>query len=318
MKFGEGSYPKLNKFVDFIRAFQEKDMDVLCCVSGFKGFGKSTFILQVIKRYLERYMGIKMTPKNIRNYMAFDNHDVYKKIMSLPEYAPLGCDEAVRFALGEDWMKAESKELKKTFTQIRTKHHAIFFAIPNFWWLDKKYREDMTTIWVHIIKRGYAVVFTPDLAMGVDDVWHQKDFKKIFKDRSYSFFSTDTESLLKYVRKHRCYFDEFTFPQLDQRLYNKYVKIRDEHVYVEPEKGLGNRLYKWSIALRTIAWRLKNNGEKITYKEMMKRYYINPLTGEPVFDERTIALHVQEMDRLLREQKRIEVRKNVASNIIPK
>ena len=40
------------------------------------------------------------------------------------------CDEAVRFASSEDWNKKESKELKKTLAQVRTKHLLFILCFP--------------------------------------------------------------------------------------------------------------------------------------------------------------------------------------------
>lgn len=217
-----GSWKNLEKFVDLLREFQNQDMDLLIPIDGFKGSGKTTCGCVIIKKYLEKYMNENFNPDK---YIAYDNYEVQEKINNLPPFSPLLCDEAVRFALGEDWQKQESKELKKIFTQIRTKHLIIFFCIPNFFWLDKKYREDMSAFWVHTFSRGYALIFTPDLRIGVEDKWHRKEFEKKIT-RPLNLFS-NIENVLPFYRKHPCYWADLQFPKLEQPLYDRYLGLRD-------------------------------------------------------------------------------------------
>ena len=227
MQFTKGSYPKLNEFVDVLRGMQKKeDFDCLIGVSGFKGFGKSTFSIQCSRRYVKKYIGNKF---DLSEYTAYSNEDVLKKVENLPKNSPLSCDEAVNFAMSTDWAKAESKRLKKIFTKIRTKHLIIFFNIPDLWWLDKKYRENMMTIWIHIIKKGYVMVSLPNLAPAVEDRWHKSWLLKAFKRKHWHFFS-DHEKMVRILRKYPCYYDEFTFPKLPERLYKKHMELREKRM----------------------------------------------------------------------------------------
>jgi len=314
MKTGQGSYPGLNRFVDMLRGMQEKDMDVLMATTGFKGCGKTTFNIQVNRRYSQRYLKVKFD--NDR-FTAWDNYDVFTKIHTLPEYSPLNCDEAVRFAMGEDWMTAESKELKKLFTQIRVKHMIVEFAIPDFWWLDRKYRESLITIWVHIVKRGYAIVFLPDLTPGVDDVWHRDQFRKLFKRTTFNFFSANIDKIIKLMRKHRCYYDEFKFPKLPERVYNDYLKIRNKKVFDKTELTTRKHLRQfrkymvkipfWNVYHRwkELANLVKENEEKITHSKLQKFLAYDPITKEELITPETVRAWIRDVE----EQRPVEAEK---------
>lgn len=231
-----GSYSGLNNFVRFIHKFQQEDFDLLIGVSSFKGFGKTTFANQVGKRLVKKYMPGENW--SFDRFNAWDNNDVRTKAHELPFYGPMLCDEAVRFAMAEDWMYWDSKDLKKLFTQIRTKHLATFFNVPDIWWLDRKYREGMMTVWVHIISKGYAIAFLPDLRPGLDDRFHRKELLKHIKP--FNFF-TPLDKILPSFRGHPCYYDEFAFPKLPEEEYQSYLKIRNAKVFQkEDDKFISN------------------------------------------------------------------------------
>lgn len=225
-----GSYQGLNKFVKLIHGIQSQDFDVLIGVSGYKGFGKTTFSIQVGKHHVLNNL---KKPWHLKDYLAWDNDNVFGKAYALPEFSPLICDESVRFAMSEDWNARESKRLKKVFTQIRTKHLVTFFNIPDLFWMDRKYREGMMTVWIHLVTKGYAVMFTPDLRPGIDDRWHRKEIKDFMKP--YSFF-TPIENVLKSLRRHPCYCDEFAIPKLPKDEYDSYLKLRDSMVFSGSDK----------------------------------------------------------------------------------
>lgn len=219
-------FQDLDNFVDLLRAFQEQDMDILIPLTGFKGAGKTTIGIDISTKYLDKYGEEKFNPAR---HIAYDNFDVQNLTSgyhALPPYSPILCDEAVRFAMGEDWQKSESKELKKLMTQIRTRHYIILFCLPEFWWLDRKYREDMTVFWIHVFCRGYSLIFTPDLRIGIEDHWHRKEFQKGVP-RTINIF-TPINEFLSYYRKHPCYWADMSFYKCDERLYARYKKIRDE------------------------------------------------------------------------------------------
>lgn len=293
-----GAYKTLNEFTKLEKVIvQEQDMDFLCAVSGFKGLGKTTFSVQAARRYLENFCNTKF---NLTANMAYDNDEVMQKTLDLKEYHTLVCDEAVRFAMAEDWMQSESKDLKRMFAQIRTKHLVYFFNIPEFWWLDKKYREDMTTCWVHIIKRGIAAVFFPDLTPGVIDRWHRKELLTIFEKRPLSFFTINIEHVVRSLHQHPCFWDVIAYPQLPQDMYASYLELRNKKVRESIKSE--SRSDRWKV--RALAKNLYLNRDKIvkdiqklkgelSQEKIVNTFFVDE-DGEPFISPQQFSVYVKE------------------------
>lgn len=229
-----GSYAGLNDFIDMIRGMIiNDDLDALIGVSGFKGYGKSSFSKQFVKRYTERFCGIKrFTPKMLEQYTIYTVNDLDNALVNLPPYTPIDADEAVNFAMGEDWMRGKNKSAKKKMAKIRNKHHVFLFNIPDLWWLDKKYRDNMMTVWIHIVKKGHVMVALPNTAPGIEDRWYRKWLIKIFTSMPINYF-TEREKIMKKLRRYPCYFDEFAVPKLNAKIYQKHLDLRNAKTMVD-------------------------------------------------------------------------------------
>lgn len=268
------SYEKLHDFIKYLRKIQEANMDALVGVTGGKGMGKSSFTIQVTRRYIEKYFDEKYF--SIKKYIAFDNEEVMQKITSLPTYSPLIGDEASRFAMGEDWAKTDSKELKKVVAQMRPRRLIFFMNLPKLGWLDKKYREEMIKIWVWIPTRGHAIIFEPDMNPGIDDAWHLNTFKK-FSKRKISHFS-DINRILKIAKKNPCYVDNFVFPEVPQEIYVDYEKIRNKRAFETKEKYVDQKEVG-----KVIIHNLRKKWPK--YLEMIKKGELNKWRYQLILDE---------------------------------
>lgn len=343
------SYEKLANAVKYVRWMQERDLDVFAVVTSKKGFGKSSTLIQFVRKiiamyglscaacggewvYTGRTIGVKGLDLNtvwepcphcknknrsligptqtldLDKYTGWDYEDVREKIMNLPPYSPLMLDEAVRFMMGEDWMRSESKDMKKLFTQMRTKHLAVFGAIPKFQWMDSKYRNDMTTFWIRILKRSFVVLVQPDLGEA-EDPWHMKEFQKILGHYDYH---TDAERLYKVadrlVAKHPCVFDHFRIPPVPDELYAKYLRLRDKKAYEEKvedvdKKDLGKVIIyhlseNWDYFLEQI---LKTSSKRPTQKLIATVLCKHPLPDrEPILNQSSVGHYIKDVQRIVR------------------
>ncbi|RLE45207.1 hypothetical protein DRJ16_00075 [Candidatus Woesearchaeota archaeon] len=298
-----GSYKNLRNFVGMLKKFQEKDMDLIIPITAPKGFGKSTLMLEIIRTYVEEFMGFKerQIVSRLHEFIAYDNEEVMKNILDMNKaYWPLGSDEAVWWMMAEDWAKAESKRMKKIIAQARDPFHRIILAcIPDFWWIDKKYREDMIFFWLHIVGRGVAIIFTPDLKIGIKDKWHRKEFEKI--KGTINIF-TPPDKAVKLYSKHPCFMDVLKFPKCDKMLYDRYLKLKYEHTTkVEEEKKM--RLYVRRMDI--------------------SQMFILHLLGSTNRDISTIMrIPVDTVEKVIAEFKRVpryqELKKIVDNNLKPK
>ena len=321
-------YEVLDKFTNLFKKFQEQDMDILVPITGIKGCGKSTLALQLARKYLFKFWDWQKEnadfdiwfKNHLEDFVAYDNFDLMNKIEKSRDSQPIVCDEAVRFAMSEDWMKAESKELKKMFTQIRNKHLIIIFCIPEFWWIDRKYREDMTLFWIHILERGTGIIFTSDLRIGIKDKWHRKKFDQIVK-KPINIFTPVREYISTYS-KHPCYWDVIHWGALPAGIYQKYLQLRVERV------SIPNLRVKPNWPLRLALWKLyrgkfKLNGEKMTFRKLVE-LFAHPITNELPFrtidtGRKFVEQQVKEVDRAIeqfKKDKEIPNSTNIKHNLI--
>lgn len=173
---------------------------------------------------------------NFMTYLSFDLDEVRKMIYDLPPFSPLLPDEGVNFMMGEDWNVYENKEMKKLVALMRTKRLMVLTNIQRFKWTDSKYRNDMSTFWIRILRRGHAILLQPDLGEA-DDPWYLKDFQKLLG--SYFYFTSDDEldkKADKIVARHRCAFDHFRIPPLPEEIYKEYLKARTAKVFTRKDK----------------------------------------------------------------------------------
>ena len=302
------SYEKINLLVGLLRKFQEQDLDMLIPITAPKGMGKSSLAIQLARFFVEKHLNQSFGVAELKKYIAYNNADVYEKVHSLPDYSPLICDEAVRFAMGEDWGKVENKELKKLFAQMRTKHLIVFFCLPRFARLDSKYREDFSTMWIRILERGHAVIFQPDLSE-VPDAWHMKEMAE--KMGRIGWFS-DINNVVKKLRRHACYYDDFIFPPVPAELYKAYMEIRNEAVFTET-KEVG-KLGKSEIVSFAV-FNLMNNWKDIkqaidnskmkrpTYDILEQTIFCNPLNKLPTVKNTTLKNWEKKISEFIEKQK---------------
>lgn len=345
------SYDKLNQLVMYLRKFQESDLDVLIITSSPKGFGKSSLIMQVARRYIDVfglicadchhewvYEGKVVTgssynkvtikakikescPKcksdnthnvkkfNFMRYLAYDNDEVKEKVFDLPGHSPILCDEGVRFMMGEDWNTWESKILKKLFAQMRTKHMLVLANIPQFRWVDRKYRDDMCTFWIRILKRGLALLFQPDLGENKDP-WHLKELESFLG--SYHYFTSESMLLKKaqkIIARHPCAFDFFKVPPVPEDIYREYLKARNAKAF--QRSRLDNNIDQRDVG-KIVAWNLMHKWQQIegaikagrfdkpTLQLLEKFMFCDPKTEDPVVRYTTIRNWIKEIDRVVK------------------
>ncbi|KKK64315.1 hypothetical protein LCGC14_2985450, partial [marine sediment metagenome] len=262
------SYQTLNQFVDLLRVIQTKDdNDIFLGITGRKGSGKSSFAIQVARRYAERYFGEKTF--DINKYIAYNNEEVIEKIHTLPMYSPLIGDEAVRFAWSREWNKADNKELAKLSTQIRTKRLIFFMNIPKLAWIDSVYREGMLDFWVWIHstftdqgKEAYALIFEPDDNQGEGDSWHMKHLRKFSKKKTGRIGRfTDIQRLYKMIKNHPCYVDSLKFPKVPEEIYIRYLALRNKRAFERKGEYINQK-----DAAKVMTYNIKEKWDKLIEK----------------------------------------------------
>jgi len=126
-----------------------------------------------------------------------------------------------------DWAKKEHKQLKIKLAQIRTKHMLLILCFPlKVEKVEKTYLESFTNYWIQIIGRGTGAVFIKDLNPSMDS-WRIKDFSNV---GSYNEF-TNVSEIKEKLKKHPNFWQIIKFPRPPEKLYMRYLKLREKNVY---------------------------------------------------------------------------------------
>lgn len=295
----EGTYQNLHWFVKLIHGLQERDLDQIIPVSGMKGSGKTTLCLQIAKTYMEEYFPEISFQANLQDFICYDGPQLMQNLLHGEEYYPVVADEAVRWGMAEDWARWESKELKKMLAQIRLKHRLILVAIPSFFWLDRKIREDMTQFWLQVVGRGHALVFQADQRIGVADVWHQKDFENI--KGSFSIFTPPLTWIRSYKR-HLNFFDVVSFPKMEEDIYQKYLRLREKKILgpdsfeAQPFEAAVYNFYKRGFEHKGVM--------VMPTLESLALTITDPMTGRPLFSSEFYRRLINKIENKIQQQHR--------------
>lgn len=214
-----------------------QDMDFFLALTGIKGGGKTTMSLQLARHYWRQKFGGEMDDFKIADHIVFSHEDFKRLTDTLPDGSPIIIDEACNLMMGEDWNVGASRELKKDVITLRTRHFLLIGNMPDLWWFDRKYRDNMITYWAHVYNRGYCALFAPSLVPGTEDRWFREYFKKL--RRHWTYF-TDRHQIEKDLLKHPGFQDFVTFVNLPKDIYDKYLIVRADSLAKRKESTIDN------------------------------------------------------------------------------
>lgn len=199
------------------------NFDTLILLTGDKGVGKSSFAIMLAKEWC-RLIGVKFDPNK---YIAYTNQQTQDKVQDLNRFMPLICDESVLFCSSENWNKRENKNLKLRLAQVRTKHLFYILCFPlKIAKVDKSYLDSFVNYWIDLFSRGKGALYVRSLNPSQES-WRIKDFQDL---GSYNEFST-AEMIAKKLSKHPNFWYLITAPKPSEKLYKKYLLVRERNVY---------------------------------------------------------------------------------------
>lgn len=216
--------------------FIKRGKDCFMLLEQDKGAGKSTLAIRIAKAWIKFIKPLTDYPLNFnyRRHVIYDDDidSILERIRHLPKFSPLIFDEGGRIILAEDWNRKSNKQIKKLFSEIRTKHLLVIiccpFAIDD---VDKKYLKNFIQYWIHLWGFGRATIFKKNL--------HplRKGFQLKYLDNLLPEFIDDIEkevdfgNIVNNVKNHPCYYGVLYWQKLSDKEYAEYQILRDDAVY---------------------------------------------------------------------------------------
>lgn len=235
-----------------IRAWVRQDNDVVICVDGREGVGKSFWtILRFAKRLdpmftLEKNVLFRPTPESLE-----------ERIFAIRQYGCLVLDETMETLYKRQSMTSGNVGINKLFGRVRKFNRIVILILPNFDDLDAFFRGRRVKVRVNIVARGLGFLMVSKDIVGNDDPWFSAQNKKILEEAEkdgLDLTKATSSELLNVYRQFKCFQTPILWditPE-DEALWTKYKQMAmDAQLNAKMEEQIkGEKLSKPERAYR--------------------------------------------------------------------
>ena len=195
--------------------------DVFIVIEGKRGLGKSTLgykLMLLVRREMRRrkVQGYKFIP---RNDLIYSRREVLK-FFNKWQHSGMA-DEMINVTFNRDFYNEDQKDIIKLINMNRDHNNFFIACVPHFKTLDSQIK-NLCSMKISILRRGIAIIQTPNKTIYSPDIWDERINEKIERD------------WLKGGIKHPRYSKLTTyrgfvhFPKLTEKQEALYQKIKDD------------------------------------------------------------------------------------------
>lgn len=192
-----------DKVVHDIRAKVRDNNDVIICIDGDEGVGKSFFGMKLAKD-LDAAFGLttsvlfRPTEEQLRD-------SLFNKVK---QYGVGMVDEAMDVMYKRRAMTSENIRLNQLFAKIRKFNRIVILILPSFYDLDPFFRQRRVKVRISIIERGLGFCMISSKIEGNNDPWFFDYNKKIMEEEIAHQKVTylDSYEKLAMYEQYRCFF----------------------------------------------------------------------------------------------------------------
>jgi hypothetical protein len=240
------------KAVKDIRAWVRQDNDVVLCVDGREGVGKSFWtIIKFAKKLdpvftLEKNVLFRPTPESLE-----------ERIFSIRQYGVLVLDETMETLYKRLSMTSGNIGINRLFGRVRKFNRIVILILPNFDDLDSFFRERRVKVRVNIVTRGLGFLMVSKDVVGNDDPWFSTYNKKILEDAEkdgLDLAKATASELMAVYRRFKCFQTPILWDELpeDAAEWARYKQLAiDSQLNAKMEEAIkGEKLPKAEKAYR--------------------------------------------------------------------
>jgi len=198
-------------------------------ITGEEGCGKSTLGIQFGKACSDDKVPFDLAKNIIYNP---DRNAVREAIINLPRYSVVDVDEAIKMLYKLQWFSDMQIFINIIYALCRRENKVSLLIMPRFKDFNEYFRNHRIKLWIHIIDRGLAVVFTKHWSPFIEDPWLMKDnqraIDRMMKDKRTKSLAVDNSEKIRILRKSPNYLMEIAFDELTQEEEDRFEQLRKE------------------------------------------------------------------------------------------
>ena len=213
---------RMKEIAEICRQWQDSEFDGIIVFDGRRGLGKSTGAIKLAKAMKRKF--------TLKRDILFSREDVMHHLATRKS-AILINDEAINTVYNRDFFAETQKKILKMLNMYRDSCNVVIWCVPNFYDLDKQFRS-LVKMRIHVIRRGVAVIHSPNQSSYSTDNWdtvvnekieRKWAEKKIFKPKYHRL--TTFRGFLRYRK-----LNEHDAPIYDAVKQEKRIKIYEEEM----------------------------------------------------------------------------------------
>lgn len=223
----------LTKLVNAICDRLLNKFDVVIAIEGRRGLGKSSLAFHLARR-IKR----EMRKRGLRKIYGFkpERDLLYERkevLRFFHDRHRIGiADEMINVTFNRDFYNEEQKDLIKMINMNRDHHNLFLSCVPQFKNLDSQIK-NLCCMKISVIRRGTAIIHTPNKTIYARDIWDEAVNEKIERDWLKGGVRNP-----KYVRL-TTFRGFLKFPKLSDKAEKIYQEIKDrKRNVIAQEKGL--------------------------------------------------------------------------------
>lgn len=171
----------LIKMITMIVRILQNKFDCFIIIEGNRGLGKSTLAIHLARGVAREFKKID----HEKYKFHWDHSLVYtkketKRFWHKWEAIGIG-DEMINVTFNRDFYDTEQKDIVKMINMNRDHRNLFIACVPQFQTLDSQIK-NLCKIRITVVRRGVAVIQTPNQTIYVKDKWDQATNEKIERD----------------------------------------------------------------------------------------------------------------------------------------
>jgi len=224
----------MRKMVQMIVKILNSKFDCVVVIEGNRGLGKSTLAIHLQRRVAREFKKLGQSDKynfNWRHNLIYTKKET-KHFFHKWEQSGIA-DEMINVTFNRDFYDTEQKDIIKMINMNRDHRNFFVACVPQFQTLDNQIK-NLCKLRITIVRRGLAIIQTPNRTIYVKDKWDSQTNEKIERDWVKKGIKNPHYSRLTTFR------GLMRFPKLSDSAEAKYQEVKDKkrNVIAREEMGI--------------------------------------------------------------------------------